>query len=170
MRPSEGDLTYKKRHRCHVYAYPDAKAGFAERTPGSDANKDVDDGDRDRTSARLAWSRAMGCLRRAFGVGSNWAVGDIETVWEEYWERVLADLDGLKREQGQGPRSVSVSGSGAPMEMMVSRGQKHDGSYQGRLDMHGGEGPSVECVPTKAGGECSFSFRSFRRVQYSSSM
>lgn len=118
----------------------------------------------------------MGCLRRAFGVGSNWAVGDIETVWEEYWQRVLADLDGLKREQGQGPSpdsgppsvSVSASGSGAPMEMMVSRGQKHDGSYQGRLDMHGGEGPSVECVPTKAGGEFFFSFLSdlLRRLRF----
>lgn len=82
----------------------------------------------------------MGCLRRAFGVGSNWPVVDIETVWEEYWVRVMAGLD--KKEKNQ-----------VALEMMVSRGQAHEGNMRGKMDMHEGEGPAVECVPTKAGGE-----------------
>lgn len=128
---SEGDTTYKKRHRCYVYTYPEAKAGFMER--GAEAQDD-------RISAQLAWSRAIGCLRRAFGVGSNWPVVDIETVWEEYWRRVMAGLDG---DEG-------------PLEMMVGRGQAHEGNMRGRMDLHDGEGPAMKCVPTEAGGEFSF--------------
>ena len=130
--PSEGDTTYKKRHRCYVYTYPESKAGFAEWSGSVEAD--------DRVSAQLAWSRTMGCLRRAFGVGSNWAVVDIETVWEEYWVRVMAGLD--KKVENR-----------AALEMMVSRGQAHEGNMRGKMDMHEGEGPAVECVPTKAGGE-----------------
>lgn len=157
LNPSEGDTTYKKRHRCYVYAYPDAKAGFAERNIDPERNKELHD--QDRVSSRLAWSRTLGCLRRAFGVGGNWAVVDIETVWEEYWRRVLGDLERRRvgedaGEQGEGPgKEQDEERSGAALEMMVSRGRRHDGSFLGKMDLHENEGPSVECVPTRAGGE-----------------
>lgn len=137
---NEDDTTYKKRHRCHVYAYPGAKAGFAER----DVEGKFDDG----VSAQLAWSRAVGCLKRAFGAGSNWAVVDIETVWEEYWTRIMSGLDrSVKESAGEGERAL---------ELMVMRGQAHEGNMTGRMDMHEGEGPAVVCVPTKAGGKLLF--------------
>lgn len=164
--PSEGDTTYKKRHRCHVYSYPDAKAGFAERNIDPDKNMLLHD--EDRVSSRLAWSRTLGCLRRAFGVGANWPVVDIEAVWEEYWHRLLADLDRGKRrrdddggdDEGQMVRAEESSGSA--LEMMVARGQQHDGGFFGMMDLHEGDGPSVECVPTKAGGEFDSFSSSFR--------
>lgn len=79
---------------------------------------------------------------------------DIETVWEEYWRRVLGDLERRQRGEGAGEEEDEER-SGAVLEMMVSRGQKHDGSFLGKLDLHRNEGPSMECVPTKAGGESS---------------
>ncbi|KAJ5150874.1 uncharacterized protein N7482_010126 [Penicillium canariense] len=99
--PSEGDVTYKKRHRCHIYTYPEARAGFAEHKPVNYSIKDGGPHHDDRISSQLAWSRTLGCLRRAFGVGSQWAVADIETVWEQYWEHLMTDLDGLKANGGQ---------------------------------------------------------------------
>ncbi|KAJ5142132.1 Glutamate dehydrogenase NAD-dependent [Penicillium atrosanguineum] len=141
---SEGDTTYKKRHRCYVYAYPGAKAGFAER----DVEGRVDDG----VNAQLAWSRVIGCLRRAFGIGSNWAVVDIETVWEEYWARIMVGLDDGKESKGQGE---------GPLELMVMKGQAHEGNMRGRMDMHEGEGPALVCVPSKAGGSNPKTLESF---------
>lgn len=151
--PYEGDTTYKKRHRCYVYAYPDAQAGFAERT--IDPEKDRSLHDQDQISSRLAWSRVIGCLRRAFEVGENWAVVDIETVWEDYWQRLLSDLDRGKAREREGGRWEDGESHevGSVVDMMVSRERKHDGSFSGMVDLHEGEGPSVMCVPTKAGGE-----------------
>jgi hypothetical protein len=70
---------------------------------------------------------------------------DIETVWEEYWRRVMAGLD---EDEG-------------PLEMMVGRGQAHEGNMRGRMDLHDGEGPAMKCVPTEAGGSTPQSLRSF---------
>lgn len=132
---SEGDISYKKRHRCHVYAYPDTRAGFAERNAVQTA-KGIEDeaASNDFVSSQLAWSRALGCLRRSFGAGSNWAVVNIETVWEGYWERLLSEFDGLKRQRSSGPVP------GLAMEFLPGRESDDE------------EGLSVECVPTKAGG------------------
>jgi len=127
----EGETTSKKRHRCYVYAYPESKAGFAQRNG---------EGGDDGVSSQLAWSRVVGCLKRVFGVGGNWPVVDIETVWEEYWERVMAGLEGKEKGDSDGL-----------LDMMVSKGA-HEGNMRG-MDMHLGEGPAVQCVPTKAGGE-----------------
>ena len=62
----------------------------------------------DAISSRLAWSRALGCLRRAFGVSSNWPVEGIETVWEEYWDRLLT-----------GKRKTGEEGEISAMELLV---------------------------------------------------
>ena len=137
---SEGDTTYKKRHRCHVFTYPDSQAGFAERSSSNyqvkNGNEDEAKRGDDHISTQLSWSRALGCLRRAFGVGINWPVLGIETVWEEYWQRLLADLDHWKDWHRQGLVSGSV------MDILG-----------GRRDMSDEDGISVECVPSKAGGE-----------------
>lgn len=92
-------------------------------------------------------------------MGCNWAVVDIETVWEEYWRRVLRDLE--RRRRGEDVREEGErvgeerdgDRAGAALEMMVSRGPQHDGCFLGTMDLHENQGPSVECVPTRAGGE-----------------
>lgn len=119
-----------------MYTYPETSAGFAERN-AAQISKGIesDFDDCDFVSSQLAWSRALSCLRRAFGAGSDWAVMNIETVWEEYWDRLLSELDGVKRQGSQGPVP------GLAIEIL-------DGKDQSQ----GGEGLAVECVPTKAGG------------------
>lgn len=148
---SEGDVTYKKRHRCHVYAYAGSRAGFAENT--SDKSGQVEEGNtEDEISSQLAWSRAMGCLRRSFGVGSHWAVVDIETVWEEYWDRVWGELENRK-EKGNHER-VSESA----IDILT----RHD--HYGELGCPAGQS-LVKCVPTMAGGEfCILHFASSLRL------
>ncbi|KAJ5901054.1 hypothetical protein N7504_007047 [Penicillium tannophilum] len=130
---SEGDVTYKKRHRCHVFTYPDSQAGFAEYRHQTQREKE--DLPSDDVSLNLSWSRVLGCLRRAFGVGSNWPVAGIETIWEEYWQRLLAELDQSRAQGG-------IDTSRSAIEIMGGRGEDQDE-----------EGLSVECIPTKAGGE-----------------
>ncbi|KAJ5662662.1 hypothetical protein N7462_011588, partial [Penicillium macrosclerotiorum] len=147
INPLEGDVTYKKRHRCHVFTYPNAHAGFAERKPSNYSIKDTSPTDGDRISSQLAWSRAQGCLRRAFGVGSNWPIRDIETVWEEYWHRLLADLNG----------QAEVAGSA--IEIMLRRG--HDDVCLAKGEGHDEQHATLECVPTKAGGSNEHDLRSF---------
>ncbi|KAJ5179917.1 hypothetical protein N7492_003127 [Penicillium capsulatum] len=142
---SEGDVTYKKRHRCHVYAYPETSAGFAERNSAQIAKGiESDFDDNDLVSSQLAWSRTLGCLRRAFGAGSNWAVVNIETVWEEYWERLLSELDGVKRQSS--PTAVP----GLAIEILAGKDNNLDE-----------EGLAVECLPTKAGGTTPSSLKDF---------
>ncbi|KAJ5101522.1 hypothetical protein NUU61_003744 [Penicillium alfredii] len=141
---SEGDLTYRKRHRCHVFAYPDADTGFAENSDAvpESPGEPCEGGDHaDEISSQLAWSRTLGCLRRAFGVGSHWAVVDIETVWEEYWERVLGEWGDLKPNE--------YRDSGAAVDMLLAPVLNGDDEAP-RCET----GASVQCVPTRAGGEC----------------
>lgn len=157
LSPSDAAETYKKPHRCYVYAYPDAKPGFAERDIDPERGRVLHD--QDQASREVAWSRTLRCLRRAFGVGYNWAVADIEIVWEEYWRRVLGDLERRQsgedvREEGRRVEEQKDSDtSGAALEMMVSRGEKRDWSSSEKMDSHGNQDPSVECVPTGGGGE-----------------
>lgn len=144
-------MTYKKRHRCHVYAYAGSRAGFAENT--SDKSGQVEEGNtEDEISSQLAWSRAMGCLRRSFGVGSHWAVVDIETVWEEYWDRVWGELENRK-EKGNHERA-----SESAIDILT----RHD--HYGELGCPAGQS-LVKCVPTMAGGEfCILHFASSLRL------
>lgn len=89
-------------------------------------------------------------MRRAFGVGGNWAVVDIETVWERYWALLLEELG---RKEGR-VSDCGLSGdalSEAILELISN----------GDADGHEGE-VGVECIPTKAGGMfLSFEFLSF---------
>ena len=144
LSPSEGDVTYRKRHRCHVYTYAEAKAGFAERNPSAYRAKDIDLHDGDQISSQLAWSRALGCLRRAFGVGSNWAVLANETVWDEYWQRLLADMERAK---------YGHEVTGSAMELLTGFSASDNERSSRRTSGCDEEGSSVKCIPTLAGGE-----------------
>ncbi|KAJ5605832.1 hypothetical protein N7510_008613 [Penicillium lagena] len=87
--PSEGDVTYKKRHRCYVFEYPEPDPGPV-----------LDNGlENDAASSQLAWSRMLGCLRRSFGVGAHWPVQGIETVWEAYWMRLWSGKHKIEKAQ-----------------------------------------------------------------------
>ncbi|KAL5333435.1 hypothetical protein BJX70DRAFT_392192 [Aspergillus crustosus] len=93
-----------KRHRCHLHFYPESEPGFTE-CKGSP--------DYDRISSRLAWSRALDCLKRGFGWpggGGNWGAPEPELVWEGYWRNVY--------------ESATRKGSSAPdmLRMMVGGG------------------------------------------------
>jgi hypothetical protein len=148
LSPSEGDVTYKKRHRCHIYVYPGAKAGFAERDIHDEKLGEIDENvnAEDEVTSQLAWSRVLGCLRRSFNIGSHWAVVDIETVWEDYWDCVLGQLE--KRKQNQ-----SREDDDSAVDMLTGH------SHYGEVGCPAGEA-SVNCVPTTAGGELLFLFAS----------
>lgn len=155
--PTEGDVSYKKRHRCHVYTYPDARAGFAEHKPSNYSIKDTAPHDDSRIGSQLAWSRALGCLRHAFGAGSNWPVADIETVWEEYWARLKMDLDGVRSE------GVKKGAVGSAVEVVLRPG--NDRICQGGgMNLHDEQNAKVVCAPTKAGGEFEYLSRYIGRV------
>ncbi|KAJ5585413.1 uncharacterized protein N7459_005213 [Penicillium hispanicum] len=149
---SEGDVTYKKRHRCYAYTYAEAQAGFAQHNLSAYRTKDTDPQYGNQISAQLAWSRTLGCLRRAFGVASNWAVVGNETVWDEYWQRLLADRDGAKNLD---------EATGSAMEFLRAFSQGDGERRSGRPDICDEEGSSVECRPTLAGGSDPQSLRSF---------
>ncbi|KAJ5717997.1 hypothetical protein N7488_003643 [Penicillium malachiteum] len=142
LSPSEGDVTYKKRHRCYVFKYPHSQTSLKDGDSlyeGKDGSGNEKQGGRyiyeTDPGSGLAWSRTLGCLRRAFGAGSNWPVSAIETVWDEYWQSILAELD-----HGKEPQRSEDSWSA--MEIM-----------SGRRDLQDEYGISIECVPTKAGAE-----------------
>lgn len=138
-------MTYKKKHRCYVYTYPGSRTGFAEReiAEEKEGEVDVDLNPDDEISSQLAWSRALSCLRRSFNVGSHWPVLDIETVWEEYWDRVTGEL-------GMRKRNRNSDGSEPAVGMLTG----HD--HYGEMGCPAGE-VFVRCIPTQAGGE-SFPF------------
>ncbi|KAJ5779189.1 hypothetical protein N7457_006909 [Penicillium paradoxum] len=136
---SEGDVTYKKKHRCHVYVYPGSRAGFAEREIHDEKVGEIDETliAEDEITSQLAWSRVLGCLRRSFNVGSHWAVVDIETVWEEYWDRVLGELETRKQHKERNYEHA--------VDMLTGHG------HYGEVGCPAGES-SIDCVPTAAGG------------------
>ncbi|KAJ5375185.1 Riboflavin kinase domain bacterial/eukaryotic [Penicillium concentricum] len=145
---SEGDVTYKKKHRCYVYSYPGSRAGFAEREIAEEKEGEVDldlNAD-DEIGSQLAWSRALACLRRSFNVGSHWPVIDIETVWEEYWDTVVGELETRKRNDS--------CGSEATVGMLTGHG------HHGEIGCPAGE-VFVKCIPTQAGGSDISSLKDF---------
>ncbi|KAJ5484969.1 hypothetical protein N7539_004957 [Penicillium diatomitis] len=153
--PGERDITYKKRHRCHVYAYPDARAGFAESTPSSYSIKDKGPVDDDRISAQLAWSRALGCLRHAFGARSTWPIADIETVWEQYWARLMDGLNLVKMASSQ------PTAHGSAMEIVLKPGNDLICQATGGTSAHDEQNAKIICAPTKAGGSTPEDLRTF---------
>lgn len=179
--PSIDALHTRKRHRCHVFFYPESSARFAE--PGSPSY--------DRLSARLAWSRALESLKRGFGwPGTRWRVPDVEAVWEEYWRCLSAPAPvssggddaapatrAREEEDERSRRAAEIvglmvgSGMGVQLESLALD-SSHSGSGGGSGSGHGGgrspggingtgnatetctveENPMVNCVPTCAGG------------------
>lgn len=111
----------RKRHRCHIFAYPDSHAGFAEHSSHT----------YDRIDSQLAWSRALDCIKRGFGPGgSSWTVSDIEAMWEGYWRR-------LKDNHSRGTTGQALNGNdGEPEDFFHYNPDDHEG------------GPSVNCIPT----------------------
>lgn len=89
----------RKRHRCHLFSYPESAIGFAEHRTAAF----------DRVDAQLAWSRALDCVKRGFGPGGSWTVSDIEVIWEHYWTRV-----------GGGPNSGIIDSPGDFFHYMAS--------------------------------------------------
>lgn len=94
----------------------------------------------DEIGSQLAWSRVLGCLKRSFGVGGHWPVVDIETVWEEYWDRICAEVDARRL----GDRKPVEP----PVELLAA-------SHAGEVGCPVGESV-VTCLPTFAGGEFRF--------------
>lgn len=74
----------KLRTQRPVFTYHDAKPGFAE--------EDLDEFD--KVSARMAWSRVLGCLRRSFG-GKLDEV-DLERIWDEHCALEFVEKDASK--------------------------------------------------------------------------
>ncbi|KAJ5504480.1 Riboflavin kinase domain bacterial/eukaryotic [Penicillium fimorum] len=145
---SEGDVTYKKKHRCYVYSYPGSRAGFAEReiAEEKEGEVDVDLNPDDEIGSQLAWSRALACLRRSFNVGSHWPVIDIETVWEEYWDTVVGELETRKHTDSCDNEST--------VRMLTGH------SHYGEVGCPAGE-VFVRCIPTQAGGSDISSLKDF---------
>lgn len=155
----------RKRHRCHLFTYPESSPRFAE--PSSQTY--------DKLSARLAWSRALEALKRGFGwPATKWRVPDVETVWEEYWRCLSASShgeggSGSERERDdedeRSQRAADLvglmvgSGMGVQMESVHSSGSSSSHTY---YTTRGAgtetetctieESPVVVCVPTCSGG------------------
>ncbi|EAW18306.1 dienelactone hydrolase [Aspergillus fischeri NRRL 181] len=118
----------RKRHRCHLFFYPESEPGFAEHPSHT----------YDRLSSRVAWSRALDCLKRGFGwPGGSWKTPDVETIWEEYWRNLLFDA---RRHPDAEGYAANV------MKMMIGSGDPSS------LDRQIDETPLVNCVPTMVGG------------------
>lgn len=157
----------RKRHRCHVFTYPESSPRFAE--PSSSHY--------DKLSARLAWSRALETLKRGFGwPATKWRVPDVESVWEEYWRCLSSTFTSTSGEGGGGGGSerdeedershraaelvglMVGSGMGVQMESVHSSGSSSSHLYTGAgkgtetETCTVEESPVVVCVPTCAGG------------------
>ncbi|RAK83406.1 dienelactone hydrolase [Aspergillus costaricaensis CBS 115574] len=154
----------RKRHRCHVFTYPESSPRFAE--PSSS--------NYDKLSARLAWSRALETLKRGFGwPATKWRVPDVESVWEEYWRCLsststsaegggdrserdeedershrAAELVGLMVGSGMGVQMESVHSSGSSSSHLYTGAGKGTETETCTIE----ESPVVVCVPTCAGG------------------
>lgn len=87
-------------------------------------------------------------------------MADIETVWEEYWLRLMDGLNGVRGEEMR-------RAPGSAMEVVLRRGTDLicQGSGGGAPSMHDEQNAKVLCAPTKAGGETLIPLdRSFCRV------
>ncbi|KAE8147217.1 hypothetical protein BDV25DRAFT_142973 [Aspergillus avenaceus] len=129
----------KKRHKCHLFFYPESEPGFAEATSKS----------YDTISARLSWSRALDCLKRGFGWPSGcWRTPAIETVWEEYWRNLVRKYKGQEhRDEIEGRAADTVGlmvGSAGGVALNGDEGEDLTAELE--------EEPVVNCVPSSVGG------------------
>lgn len=138
----------KKRHRCHLFFYPESEPGFAESTART----------HDVISSRLAWSRALECLKRGFGwPGGSWKVPAVETVWEEYWRNLFyngqeAERDEVEHHAANTVNMMVGSGGGIPL---TGGGDSDGENSDPTAELN--EVAVVNCVPTLIGGMYSLS-------------
>ncbi|KAL2866393.1 dienelactone hydrolase [Aspergillus lucknowensis] len=131
-----------KRHQCHIFFYPESKPGFAE---------SFDPEAYDRISARLAWSRALECIKRGFGWpcgGGDWGSPEPEIVWEGYWRNVYDFATQWLSTEASSPDMLSL---------MVEGGAAHP-HYHDRM--------CVNCVPSGIGGSSPAQIVNFYSTQF----
>ncbi|KAL3471689.1 hypothetical protein BJX99DRAFT_263001 [Aspergillus californicus] len=117
-----------KRHRCHLLFYPDSEPGFADFTSAPM---------HDRISSRLAWGRALECLKRGFGWpggAGNWGMPEPDMVWEAYWRNIY---DAATRRLSRSQSTAEILG------LMVGGGTE-DHDFDDRT--------CVKCIPSGVGG------------------
>ncbi|PLN77413.1 hypothetical protein BDW42DRAFT_4277 [Aspergillus taichungensis] len=167
----------KKRHRCHLFFYPESKAGFAESTSSS----------YDAISARLAWTRSLECLKRGFGwPGGTWSTPDVEDLWEQYWRKLQetprgqdpstntdspinlilngeastdtdTDVDASTTTAIPKPRLNSTSSPPPPLTTTTSTPQDPN-----LLDLN----PHIDCSPTMLGGTNTTTIANFHAYEF----
>ncbi|KKK18649.1 hypothetical protein ARAM_006182, partial [Aspergillus rambellii] len=133
----------RKRHRCHLFFYPESEPGFAE--PTSEAY--------DPMSARLAWSRALDCLKRGFGwPAGNWKIPEPEVVWEEYWRKIF---------------DSSRSKEARTREEMENHADRMlDMIYNGAGNLEAAQKAVVNCVAAPVGGSTPAKIAAFYTSQF----
>ncbi|PIG85185.1 dienelactone hydrolase [Aspergillus arachidicola] len=147
----------KKRHRCHLFFYPESEPGFAESTART----------HDVISSRLAWSRALECLKRGFGwPGGSWNVPAVETVWEEYWRNLSyngqeAGRDEVEHHAANTVNMMVGSGGGLPL---TGGGDSDGENSDPTAELN--EVAVVNCVPTLIGGEHPAQITNFYTSQF----
>ncbi|KAE8350486.1 hypothetical protein BDV28DRAFT_39164 [Aspergillus coremiiformis] len=145
----------KKRHRCHLFFYPESEPGFAESTANT----------HDAISARLAWSRALDCLKRGFGwPGGSWRIPAVETVWEAYWRNLFYSGQEAGRDEVESHAANMMvgSGSGIPLHGNGDYNDRENSDPTAELN----ETPMVNCVPTLVGGTYPAQITNFYTTQF----
>ncbi|PLB50455.1 dienelactone hydrolase [Aspergillus steynii IBT 23096] len=141
----------KKRHRCHLFFYPESDPGFAEST------SKVYDG----ISSRLAWSRALDCLKRGFGwPGGHWDVPEVESVWEEYWRGLFYNNRNAEETETHVAQTLRLMGGSLGPSLGEDDGYRSDPTVELQ------DTASVNCVPTMIGGTTSASITNFYTTQF----
>ncbi|KAA8649978.1 hypothetical protein EYZ11_007277 [Aspergillus tanneri] len=142
----------KKRHRCHLFFYPDSTPGFAE--PSSMAY--------DGISARLAWGRTLDCLKRGFGwPGRSWTISEPESIWEEYWRNLFYDHQNDDDAETHASQALRLMATGADAGLALRPDQNNDNAT---AELH--QTASVNCVPTMIGGTTPSTILTFYTRQF----
>ncbi|KAL2819911.1 riboflavin kinase-domain-containing protein [Aspergillus cavernicola] len=131
-----------KRHRCHLLFYPESEPGFADFSTAPT---------HDRISSRLAWGRALECLKRGFGwpgSAGNWGAPEPEMVWEAYWRNIY---DAATRQSSRSTSSSDILG------LMVGGGTD-DHDFDDKTCVH--------CVPSAVGGSSPSEIANFYSSQF----
>ncbi|KAF5864398.1 hypothetical protein ETB97_007735 [Aspergillus alliaceus] len=147
----------KKRHRCHLFFYPESEPGFAESTAET----------HDVISARLAWSRALDCLKRGFGwPGGSWKIPAAETLWVEYWRNLFyngqeVSGDGVGSHAAKMAKMMVKSGGGIPLH-----GNRDSDGEESDPTAELNEVAMVNCIPTLIGGNHPTQITNFYTTQF----
>ncbi|KAH8434789.1 dienelactone hydrolase [Aspergillus melleus] len=141
----------RKRHRCHLFFYPESDPGFAESTSKT----------YDGISSRLAWSRALDCLKRGFGwPGGHWNVPEVETVWEEYWRNLFYNNRNAEETDTHATQALNLMTGSAGPSLAENEGYRSDPTAEQQ------EIATVNCVPTMIGGTTPASIVAFYTTQF----